>query len=189
MQKSETIGQLSLALSRLQGEIQNVSKDKKGHGYMYAELSAVLDVVRPLCAKHELSITQLCGSENNGDYITVETVLLHSSGEWLSGTISLPVTVSKMMTPAQAVGSCISYGRRYSLAALVGIAQADNDAAVRADAAPVANMNVKTLRKLIAEHNLQDKESGWLEHFNVTSLDDLSPQDALKLIRSIEGKI
>ncbi len=129
MNKSENLGALSLALSKLQGEVCDVYKGKTGFNYKYAELSSVLDVTRPLCAKYELAVTQLCGTDIAGG-VTIETVLLHSSGEWLSSVLTLPVSVGKGMSQAQAIGSCISYGRRYALAALLGIAQTDNDASL-----------------------------------------------------------
>ena len=206
MNKSENIGALALALSKLQGEIQNLYKDKQGYGYKYAELSSVLDVTRPLCAKYELSVTQLCGTDTTG--VTVETVLLHSSGEWLSSTLSLPLCATKGMASAQAIGSCISYGRRYSLAALVGIAQTDNDAAAKDELAaqpklPLEDnitaslrsklnsndLPVKRLRALMLEHKLEDKELAWLSHFNVDSLDRIETDDVLRLIKTIEGKV
>jgi hypothetical protein len=60
----------------------------------------------------------------DGGIVSVETVMLHTSGEWISNTASAPVTKND----AQGVGSCITYLRRYSLAAFCGIAQEDDDA-------------------------------------------------------------
>ena len=203
MNKSETIGTLALALSKLQGEVQNLYKDKQGYGYKYADLASILDVTRPLCAKYELAVPQLCGTDAVG--VTIETVLLHSGGEWLSSTLSLPISVGKGMSQAQAIGSCISYGRRYALAALLGIAQTDNDASLSPDAdvnpqdkittklkTSLGNPNelpLQRLRKLMVEHKLEDKEAGWLEHFKVYSLDEMRAEDLLKLIKTIEGKV
>ena len=209
MNKSETIGALALALSKLQGEAQNLHKDKQGYGYKYAELSSVLDEVRPLLAKFELAVTQLCSTENTN--VIVETVLLHSTGEWLSSSLSLPISVGKGMSQAQAIGSCISYGRRYALAAMIGIAQADNDAslkeeepaAVATPATPPTNKQeqiatslqnklethaqvLAKLGTLVESNNMQDKIPGWLEHFKVAELGGLSTADLKKLIKKIE---
>jgi hypothetical protein len=216
MNKSESIAQLALALSKLQSEVQDVYKDRQGYGYKYADLASVLDVTRPLCAKYELAVTQLCGTDSNGSP-TVETVILHSSGEWISGTLSIPMHAAKGLSPAQCMGICISYGRRYALAAALGVAQTDNDASIHpekdeeqiADPATLAATNpqdkltdklksklgapnelpVQRLRQLIAAHKLEDKELGWLEHFSVASLEDLGAGDVLKLIKTIEGKV
>lgn len=126
MNKSESIGKLALALSKFQGEVKNVIANKKGYGYMYADLAQVLDVTRPIFSKNELAFTQLCTTDEKGSTV-VETVLLHSSGEWLSTSIVVPVSISKGLSAAQGIGVCITYGRRYALCALAGIAQEDED--------------------------------------------------------------
>jgi hypothetical protein len=53
----------------------------------------------------------------------VETILAHSSGEWVSSTLAVPLTKAD----AQGLGSAITYGRRYALAAIVGVCPADDD--------------------------------------------------------------
>ena len=218
MNKSENIGALALALSKLQGEVKNVVADKQAYGYMYADLASVLENTRPLLSKYELSVTQLCGTDAAG--VNVETVLLHSSGEWLSTSIVVPTSVSKGLSAAQAVGVCITYGRRYALCALLGVAQVDEDtdAAIpkdepRPESKPPANaqdaMTAKLkgalgegtqpfvdamtpsqrLRQLVTEHKLQEKEAGWLTHFKVESLEQLSSVEAVRLIKTIEDKV
>ena len=89
--------------------------------HMSAE-AEVLNTVRPVFASHGLSVSQ-CPSYEQG-IVSVETVLMHSSGQWMSSVISAPI--SKL--DAQSVGSAITYCRRYSLAAVAGIAQEDDDA-------------------------------------------------------------
>lgn len=129
MEKSETIAKLSLALSKLQGEVHDAYKGNQGYGYKYADLSAVLEIVRPLLTKHELAVIQQ--PSNADDKVTVETMLCHSSGEWISEKMSMPIQVGKGMTQAQAIGSVITYCRRYALAAVAGVAQTDDDAAIQ----------------------------------------------------------
>lgn len=131
MNKSETIKELSSALSKFQGEVTDVTKTKevKINGrvmFKHAELSGVLDIARPLLNKYELSVVQLPGAADNK--ITIETCLLHSSGEWISSTIEMSIdTGSQRMSGPQEVGKYITYGRRYALAAMLGIAQADDE--------------------------------------------------------------
>lgn len=126
MNKSETLGQLAAALSRFQGEVQDASKDKKAHNYKYADLAQILEIVRPLLAKNKLAISQLPGAAS--EKLTLETILMHESGEWISSVIEMKVEPSKSMNLAQACGSVISYARRYALSAICGIAQQDDDA-------------------------------------------------------------
>lgn len=125
MKHSEKLGEIAKALSLMQGEIKDAEKDTDGYGYKYADLSQVLRIIRPLMAKNGLSVTQHVS--NADDKIVIETMLMHSSGEWMSSELSLPPVPSKSMNAAQAVGSVITYGRRYALTAIFGITQADDD--------------------------------------------------------------
>ena len=130
MDRSESIGALATALSALQGELSHVGKNSHGYGYDYADLAAVLDVARPLLAKHGLALSQL-PAESDGDTVALESVLMHTSGEWISARYTMSVEQGKGMSKAQAVGSVITYARRYALTAIMGIAQTDDDAAVK----------------------------------------------------------
>ena len=128
MKQSESIAALAASLSALQGELSHVGKNSHGYGYDYADLAAVLDVARPLLAKHGLALAQY-PAESDGDCVALESILMHSSGEWISSRYTMTVEQGKGMSKAQAVGSVITYARRYALTAILGIAQTDNDAA------------------------------------------------------------
>ena len=128
MDRSETIGALAGALSALQGELSHVGKNSHGYGYDYADLAAVLDIARPLLAKHGLALTQFPTSADPGS-VALESILAHKSGEWVSAVYAMPVEAKKGMSGAQAVGSIITYARRYAMSAILGIAQTDDDAA------------------------------------------------------------
>ena len=129
MEKSDDITELASALCKVQHRIEDASKDKAGYNYKYADLSQILQIVRPALTDFGLSISQFpC---EGGDNISLDTILMHSSGQWLSNRYSMPVEVAKGMSRAQASGSVITYMRRYALAAIVGITQEDNDAAVK----------------------------------------------------------
>lgn len=123
MNKSEQLNELAAALAKAQAKLENASKSSSNPHFKskYADLAEVLNTVRPVFAEHGLSISQFPSYENG--VVSVETILLHSSGQWLSGSISAPI--SKL--DAQSVGSATTYCRRYSLAAVAGIAQEDDD--------------------------------------------------------------
>jgi len=123
MEKSESIKQLSAALSKLQGELIDAPKSSENPFFKskYADLSEVLKVIRPLLCKHGLSVIQSPSLLDSN--VVVETMLAHSSGEYVSSSLTVPVGKKD----AQAVGSAITYGRRYSLSAIMGITQADDD--------------------------------------------------------------
>lgn len=123
MNKSETIGELAKALATAQGEIENASKNAKNPHFKsnYADLAEVINTVRPIMSKHGISISQFPAFDSG--LASVETIVMHHSGEWMSGVSSAPVGKQD----AQGVGSAITYLRRYSLAAIAGIAQEDDD--------------------------------------------------------------
>lgn len=123
MQKSDSIKELATALAKAQGEIENASKNSNNPHFKskYADLAEVLNTVRPVFAKHGISVIQ--APSYDAGIASVETMLAHISGEWMANTCSAPVSKQD----AQGVGSAITYLRRYSLAAFAGIAQEDDD--------------------------------------------------------------
>lgn len=115
--------ELFAALALAQGEIENASKNAANPHFKskYADLAEVLNTLRPVLSKHGLSLIQ--STEFNGSLVSVVTVLGHKAGGYLTATAScVPAK-----TDAQGVGSATTYLRRYSAAALVGIAQEDDD--------------------------------------------------------------
>ncbi len=124
MNKSESIKDLAAALAAAQGEIENATKNTRNDFFKseYADLAEVLNVVRPVMAKHGLSIAQFPSLD--GGIVSLETIMMHSSGEWISGIAGAPL----IKQDPQGVGSATTYLRRYSLAAIAGVAQEDDDA-------------------------------------------------------------
>jgi len=123
MKKSESIAALAASLSKAQGELENANKNANNPHFKskYADLAELLNTVRPVLSKHSLAVIQMPSFEQG--IANVETLLTHSSGEFVSSVCSAPVSKQD----AQGVGSAITYLRRYSLAAFCGIAQEDDD--------------------------------------------------------------
>lgn len=124
MNKSDTTGELAAALAKAQGEMTFAAKDATNPHFKsrYADLAAIVDAIRVPLSKNGLSYSQLCDFNETGALI-VETVLMHSSGEWISGKLFMPVP---QQTP-QGIGSALTYAKRYSLAAIIGIAADEDD--------------------------------------------------------------
>lgn len=124
MNKSESIAKLAEAMASAQGEVENAKKNATNPHFKssYADLAEVLNTVRPVLSRHGLSVMQF-PSYGEG-LVHVETIVAHKSGEWMSEKCSAP---AQKQDP-QGVGSAISYLRRYSLAAVCGLAQEDDDA-------------------------------------------------------------
>lgn len=125
MQKSDSIGNLAKSLALVQANLPPAKRDSTNPFFRstYADLTSVWDSCRELLAKNGLSVIQgnSVGSDNT---VIVETILAHDSGEWIQSDLCLPLSKND----PQGVGSAITYGRRYGLAAIVGIvADVDDD--------------------------------------------------------------
>ena len=123
-EKSESIKEIAPALNKVLSEVSNLPKTKKGYGYSYTPLDDVLEAVRPILLKHSLGVTQMVGSD--GGMVTIKTLLLHDSGEYLATTLTLPPTNMSGVNDVQALGASITYGRRYQLTAMFGIASEED---------------------------------------------------------------
>jgi len=124
--KSDSIAQLAKALSMAQGEMKPAKMDSFNPFLKnrYADLGSVIEAARPALTKNGLSFSQFVETSNGG--VTVETLLMHASGEWLSTAITMPLGEEKGRSLVQNAGSIITYLRRYSLSAILGI-YADED--------------------------------------------------------------
>lgn len=128
MNKSETITKLAPALAKAQAEMPVVKMNATNPFLKnkYADLGAVIEASRPILAKNGLAIVQTPVSD--GEKIGVTTMLTHESGEWLEDTIYITAANSKGLSDAQNAGVVISYLRRYSWSAFLGLyADEDND--------------------------------------------------------------
>ena len=125
MRTSETIAKLATALSVVQGKLNHAKKDSNNPFFKstYADLESVWEACRKLLADNGLSVMQFPGVYEEGT-MSLTTILAHSSGEFIEQTMSLPVS----KPDAQGSGSALTYMRRYALAAVVGVVQADDDA-------------------------------------------------------------
>ncbi len=122
---SQEIGELAKALAAAQGAMNNAKKSSDNPFFKskYADLAEVWDTCREPLAKNNLAIIQMPGEIDAQGNIKITTMLTHSSSQWIKSTMN--IKVAKL--DAQGIGSAITYGRRYALAAMVGIAQEDDD--------------------------------------------------------------
>lgn len=122
-EQSTEVGALFAALSKAQGDIESASKasDNPFFKSKYADLAAIRGACREPLAKNELCVIQQPFAR--GQQVGVRTQLGHSSGQWVA---CVAVTTPKDGGP-QAFGSCVTYLRRYALAAFVGVVTEDDD--------------------------------------------------------------
>ena len=118
------------ALASFQQEVPSIHKGTSGYGYSYSSLPEIFTVINPILKKNGLGFSQLLGTNDLGAN-TIETVIFHAeTGESLSSTMIIPNDVTlKGMNEFQVMGSAITYYRRYSLSAILGlVTDKDTDA-------------------------------------------------------------
>jgi hypothetical protein len=122
--KSESIQKLAVALVKFNSEVKIIEKDASNPHFKnrYASLDTIIDEVRPLLAKHGLSVLQFPGGD--GEKFTLRSMLVHESGEWIE---SEPLTMRPVKNDPQGIGSCNTYARRYSLSSLLSLNTGEDD--------------------------------------------------------------
>lgn len=117
MNISEGKGDLFAAISNAQAEFSTVAKNATNPHFKskFAPLDTIIEMIRPILPKHGLAVMQFTDIADAG--IVVETVITHSSGQYISGALAMPV----VKQDPQGYGSALTYGRRYALAAALGI--------------------------------------------------------------------
>lgn len=135
-QSSATITQIVAALAKAQGEFPRIPKNKTvavrtktggSYTFSYAPLETIMDAVRPVLAGNGIAVVQMVTDKS------VTTLLLHTSGEWLMSQ-PLPIRISEEASnSSQALGSAITYAKRYSLSPMLGVVADDDDDGNAAD--------------------------------------------------------
>lgn len=125
METSQTVTKISIALLSAQKEMSNATKDAKNPYFKskYADLNSIREAAQPVLNKNGITVLQPMVQKDGKTY--VRTVLLHESGEFISGDTE--VVCAKANDP-QAYGSGVTYARRYGLQSLVSLGAEDDDA-------------------------------------------------------------
>ncbi|TVY07188.1 ERF family protein [Paenibacillus cremeus] len=185
MNKSESISNLAAALANFQAEVQNPKNTSINTQFnsKYATLDEVLNTVRPTLGKYGLSFIQSTGSIE--DKILIRTLLFHESGEWLeSDPLMLPgyqqhKDRGQKKFNAQGAGSAITYARRYSLSAILGISSENDD-----DGNEASNQNLDTDS---SEHLITPNQLMLLK-VRIAELESIGG-DRETIINSLKGKV
>lgn len=125
MNTSQSISKIAPAFLKAQKEMSNAVKGANNPFFKskYADLNAVREAVIPALNAQGISVLQPTCVIDGKNY--VETILIHESGEFMSGFTEI---ISDKPNDAQKHGSGLSYGRRYGLSAITGIGAEDDDA-------------------------------------------------------------
>ena len=182
MTRSEQIGQLAASLAKAQGQTKGALKDAHNPFFKstYSDLSSIIDAIRKPFSENGLSFVQLARSTETG--VEVETMLMHSEGQWISETLSLPVSKHD----AQGIGSAITYAKRYGLQAMVGIPSEDDDGNAAAVAPPTRKKdtmtpNVKAWAEKLSTNPAIEQLNTWLPEISELEPAEKSAVKALVL--------
>jgi len=123
MNTSPTIGELAKALSKAQGEMEGAKKDSVNpfHNKKYADLFSCWEAIRKPLTDNGLALLQL--TEGDTEMVVIISRLQHDSGEFIESVLRVKPTKQD----AQGQGSAATYGKRYALMGICGIAPEDDD--------------------------------------------------------------
>lgn len=206
MRFSENLSNIAGALAKVQAEIRNPIKNQTNNGVQgapkYANLEDTLsDYVRPILTKHGMSVFQPIKSDENGR-VGVCTVLFHESGEFIEGdyvycdiVIPLSKQGNKILTEGQATGVCITYLRRYSLNAALGInGDKDTDGSYKDEPEedePLTYDSALALEVNFGQHNGETLAEIWKTDFQYIKwlLNNAREERIKEAIRIIDAEI
>ena len=122
--RSDSIKDIGTALAKAQAVLTGAVKDSVNPHFKnrYADLASCWDACRKALTSNGIAVVQMPEKDAVGYY--VETLLTHSSGEWIASKCY----ISLQKDDCQGLGSAITYARRYGLSAMVGICPEDDDA-------------------------------------------------------------
>jgi hypothetical protein len=181
MRTSEAINEISAALAKAQGSIQNPHKEAENPAFKrgntastYADLSSGINAIRGALSSNGIAYVQ--STRLDGEVLLVDTRLTHTSGQWIESEFP----ACRFPAKPQDVGSAITYARRYSLFAIVGIAGEDDDGnAANASETPAQKKPIPTPPKPPSDTFDVDTSQvtrAWMEEAisRASTLDELS---------------
>ena len=184
MRQSDSIAKLAAALVKAQAQVENALKNATNPHFKsdYANLESVLDVAKPALSANGLALLQVPGFENG--HATLESRLVHESGEWIEGTSGTPLQKGD----PQGIGSATSYLRRYATAAIMCITQEDDDGqGMRGKAVEyVSEFQVKDLRERIK--NTGADETKFLIYMKASEVARIPADKYDDAVRALEAK-
>jgi hypothetical protein len=191
MQSSDEINEIAAALAKAQGQIKNPAKTRENPHFRsaYADLATGLNGIRPALSAQGIAIVQATGINNDGVFL--DTRLIHTSGQWI-GCI-YPVAASS--ADHQKLGAALTYSRRQSVFALVGVCGEDEDddgEGIKGkgngkDESFVSDMQIAELRARIAEVGADEQR--FLRFLKVGGLPILPARDFDRAMSELNRKV
>lgn len=158
------------AMAAMQAEIPSIAERGTGHNIKYATLEDILDTVRPIMHKYGFAVSFRISQV---DRVTVTGVLMHKDGHREETSMTLAADTSGSKNAVQAIGSSVSYGKRYVLCAMLNIATRgeDDNGYAATPHTPVTETQAKQLRNLYDRMKPEDQERVFTMFGDVAELD------------------
>lgn len=175
MEYSDQINELAEALAQFQEQVPAIPREAqvkyKGVCFKYADLPTILSKIRKPLAKAGLSFLQ--GTESHGGRLYLSTMLMHKGGQWIRSRLPLAGNFQEM----KGLGAAVTYGRRYALSSILGIASdddIDDEPAIRQEQDKKPRLNAQQV-KWAAEAigNNKDLMKVVLDNYGCTSLTEI----------------
>lgn len=190
MRTSDDTAALVKALAAAQCEMKNATLNCINPHFKnrYADLAAIRDATVPILARHEITATQATTVDEHGFHLV--TRLSHASGQWIEGVYPLTIQANP-----QAMGSQMTYARRYTLSAICGISADEDDDAEISMAQPskkqevggvISADQVKVLQAAIMEVDADIAK--FVHYLKVGKLEDLPASRYSEAIAALEAK-
>lgn len=190
MKHSETITKIAPALVKALNEIGGVAKGTTNTFFKskYATLEAVIDSSKPILASHGIALIQFPGAFVSGS-MSLETVLFHESGEWISGDEAFGVATGKQ--DPQAIGSALSYARRYAQMAVLNMPAVDDDgeAAMPRNAPKLASITSEQAETILTKLESTNSDKGrFLQYIGAPSISAIPANKYEAAINALDAK-
>lgn len=181
MKHSESLIEISKALAKFQAEVSDPERTKKNAFLKakYVTLDALLQAVRPVLAKNGISFLQI--PETSEGNVTVTTRLLHESGEWIEAE---PFTLPLVKKDPQGVGSVVTYGRRYSLSSILGVAWEEDD---DGNSNNVSEVTIQALNEVVELATAKGIKKSDLAKYTKATFNKISTQLDLSEIQQLKA--
>lgn len=189
--KSESIISIAKALVEFNAEIKSIAHDALNPHFRshYTSLDHMIDETKPILAKHGLTVMQFPGGD--GERVTVRTMILHNSGEWIE---SEPLTLKPVKFDPQGAGSAITYARRYSYAAALSLSLGDDDDGNAASQEPTSKPTQRQAPQSQSQENSNSVTSTMISQAQINYSHKLkkekgiNDEDFSRMINEISGK-
>lgn len=159
------------AMAAMQAEIPSIAERGTGHNIKYATLEDIVDTVRPIMHRYGFALSFRVTQA--APQITVTGVLMHKDGHREETSMTLAADTSGSKNAVQAIGSSVSYGKRYVLCAMLNIATRgeDDNGYAATPHTPVTDTQAKQLQNLYDRMKPEDQERVFTMFGDVADLD------------------